>query len=144
MPEIKTFAPDLNPMSQGILMDCDNVYPSPAGGMRALPPFTAVADALAAKCLGLGCIQDLTVNYRIIAGTATKLYELSNTSWLDVSKAGDYATPGRWRFCPWGNYVLASNWYNPLQYQVDKGDLFADVAGSPPKAGLGPGRFSRC
>lgn len=130
MQPIKTFAPDANPLTPGILVDASGVYPSESGGIRAVPTAAAFSDALPSACLRAFSHQDLTNSFRTVAGTSTKLYELSVTSWTDVSQTGDY-TASSWNFAAWGNYILAVNQIDPIQYQATSGDDFADVAGSP-------------
>lgn len=132
MPDIQTFAPDLNPMTPGILVDADGVYPAEGGGIRAVPSATPYSDALAAKCLGAYSHQELDYDLRNIAGTSTALYELSGNSWVDRSRTAGYSSTNRWRFASWGNAVLATNFDDAVQSSIS-GD-FDDLAGSPPNA----------
>lgn len=131
MNNIVSFAPDANPMTPGILVEASGIYPAETGGMRPLPGPNTFTDALPSECLGIFTFRDLGASFRTIAGTATKLYELGITSWTDVSQAGDYSTPRKWRFGAWGNYVLAANWEKKIQVQTAPGALFAEIAAAP-------------
>jgi hypothetical protein len=131
--KIATFAPDANPMTPGILVEASGVYPSETGGIRAVPSAGPFTDALGAVCKGAFAFQDLSASFRTIAGTAAGLFELSNSAWTDVSKAGGY-TADRWRFAAWGDYILATNNTDAVQVQTAAGADFADLAGTPPLA----------
>lgn len=124
------FLPDADPTTPGVVVDCLNAIPS-AKGIKAAPSLVATTiDALAATCLGSAVLFKLDGTSRVFAGTATKLYEISSTSWSDVSRVGDYTTGDiRWRFGIMGNTALATNKSDLLQYSTT-GD-FADVAGAP-------------
>lgn len=130
MNKLSTFAPDANPLNTGIALSVTNVYPSETGGMRATPTAVAVTNALDSTCLGCFAFQDLSNNFRTIAGTATKLYELSNMTWADVTPVGGY-TATKWRFAGWGDYILAVNASQIVQIQTAASGDFADLAGSP-------------
>jgi len=135
MYKITTFAPDLDPLTGGILVDgSDNFYPSESGGIRAMPTTEAISEALAARCMGSFSFEDLAGSYRTYAGTSTKLYQLTNLSWTDVSLTGDYSSAYRWRFAAWGNTVIATNGTDAVQAQTTSEADFADLAGSPPAA----------
>lgn len=130
MNKLTTFAPDANPLAEGIATSVTNVYPAEAGGMKPTPGVTQVSDALDSACLGCFAFQDLSNNFRTIAGTATKLYQLTDLTWTDITPAGGYNT-SIWRFAAWGNYILAVNGVSILQVQTSSGADFADVADSP-------------
>jgi hypothetical protein len=130
---IVTYAPDANPMTPGILVEASGVYPSETGGVRAIPSAAPFSDALPGKCKGAFAFQDLSSSFRTVAGTGAGLFELSSTSWLDVSQSGGY-TADRWRFAVWGNYILATNNSDAVQVQTGTGVDFADLDGSPPIA----------
>src|SRR5512135_1405482 len=131
MKTISTFAPDANPLSEGILVEADGVYPDAAGGMRAVPSGSVITNALAAACKGAFTFRDLSSSFRTFAGTSTKLYELAIDAWTDVSLAGDYSTAGRWTFAPWGNYVLAANNQKKIQVQTASAAAFAEISEAP-------------
>jgi hypothetical protein len=129
------FAPDLDPATPGIFVDCSQWIPYEAGFEAApsatTPPSTP---ALAAACRGAAVLTNLSGTNRTFAGTATKIYELSAGSWSDVAAAGDYnlGTENRWTFCQFGNASIAASKTEDLQFTTS-GD-FADVAGAPKAA----------
>ena len=73
----------------------------------------------------------------IFAGGLTKLYKLdsSDLSLDDVSKSGGYTGTYRWQFLQFGNYALAANGSEKIQYyDINSSSLFADLAASAPVA----------
>lgn len=99
--------------------------------MRAADSPTAYAAALAAECLGSAGLTKLDESRRVFAGTASRIYELSGTSWNDVSRAGNYTLGGttRWCFAQFGDTSLAANIDNVIQSSTS--GAFANIAGSP-------------
>jgi hypothetical protein len=101
----------------------------------------AVASAaLPATCRGAYMGRTLVNAVSIFAGTSTRLYKFASmASWTDFSKgAANYTalpTDDLWQMAQYGPAVYATNINNPLQScDVSSGTVFADVAGSPPKA----------
>ena len=73
----------------------------------------------------------------VFAGGLTKLYKLDSTDLTldDVSKSGGYTGTNRWQFVQFGNYALATNGSEKIQfYDVNSSSLFADLAASAPIA----------
>jgi hypothetical protein len=71
----------------------------------------------------------------VFAGGLTKLYKLdgSDLSLDDVSKSGGYTGINRWQFVQFGNYALATNGSEKIQYyNVNSSTLFADLAAAAP------------
>ncbi len=109
------------------------------GPFKALAAFT---DALPAACRGMFRALSADGSIKTFAGTATKLYLLSNTdgSWSNVSSsagATNYtiASSDQWQFAQFGNFVVAVLNGNPPQvYEIGTSTYFADLAGSPPQA----------
>lgn len=124
------FLPDADPYMPGVITECSDAIPT-TKGMAAAPTLADPGiDAVAATVLGAAALFKLDATSRTFVGTATKLYELSGTSWTDVARVGDYTTGDiRWRFSIMGNTCLATNKNDILQYS-NSGD-FADVASSP-------------
>lgn len=125
------FAPDADPTTPGVLTACADLIPFEAG-MKGAPLATTVgAAALASSCRGIAATSDLTGNRRLIAGTATKLYELTGSSWVDRARAGSYTlgTDDRWSFIQYANSTLAASPTVPLQRSTS--GAFADIAGAP-------------
>lgn len=126
------FTPDADPTTQGIVIDCVNAIPT-LKGMAGGPAQTlAVAGlaALAAECRGAAVTVSTSGVKRIFAATQTKIYELTSSTWTDVSRAGNYtgSTENRVFFAQFGNAALAVNSTELLQ--ATTAGAFADVAGT--------------
>lgn len=130
MIEILGFAPDLDPVTPGVLTDCAQLIPSEKGMVAAPSPVDANTDVLVSDCRGAAVLMNTAGTRRTIAGTRTKLYELSGSSWNDVS-TGTYtgSTENRWSFAQFGDVALASN--NTEAIQSSTSGTFATIAGAP-------------
>ena len=127
------FTPDADPTTPGVLTFCFNFIPTEKGMAGGPTPVTAVTGlaALAAECRGAAVLVDTTGVRRNFAGTQTKLYELTSSTWTDVARVGDYtgSSENRWMFAQFGNIALATNDVEPIQFSAS-GD-FADITGAP-------------
>jgi hypothetical protein len=125
------FAPDLDPNTPGVITSCVQVIPTLKGMAGAPTANDAGLDALAAACRGAAVLTRLDNTRRIFAGTQTKMYELSSTSWVDVSKVGNYtgSTENTWRYGQFGNVSLAANQTERIQFSSS--GAFADIAQAP-------------
>ena len=104
---------------------------------RSFPALGAVSDALDGRAFGAISFMDGAGTTFNFAGDATKLYKLASNAWSNVSKSGNYTTltDGRWEFAKFGSKVIATNYLNDVQYfDTSSSSLFADLAGSPPRA----------
>lgn len=130
------FSPDLDPMSPGVLTDCTMVVPYESGLKGAPAAVSPGVAALAAACIGSAVTTDLTDARRLLAGTASKLYEFDGTLWNDRSRGLSYTagSDDRWTFVPYGNSVLAASPTCVIQRSTGTGVAFADLAA--PKAKL--------
>lgn len=127
------FTPDRDPTQPGVITDCTNLVPTEIGMEAAPSPVSpAGIGPLAAACRGAAVLTLLSGARRIFAGTSTKLYELSGTTWNDVSRGASYtgSVDARWSFAQFGNASLASDDNAPIQASVSSG-AFADIAGAP-------------
>lgn len=126
------FAPDLDATTPGVIVDCSQLIPYESG-MKAAPSAVAPngVGALASACAGAAVLSDMVGGHRAFAGTATKLYALSGTSWSDVSRVAAYTlgVDSRWSFAQFGNSAIGSNGTDLMQRST--GGSFADIAGSP-------------
>lgn len=125
------FAPDADPTLPGVITACSNLIPFEAG-MKGAPVATSAGVAtLAAACRGITATSDLSGNRRLIAGTSTKLYELSSTTWTDRSRATSYTlgADDRWSFIQYANSTLAATPSAVLQRSTS--GAFADIATAP-------------
>lgn len=128
---LNNFAPDLDPTTPGIMVDCDNLLPTMKGWRAAPTPLGLGLPALAALCRGLTVARKLDGTWRMFAGTGAALYEAAGNSWVDRSKAGGYSNPAeaRWRFCQFGNVTMATNRADAMQQSLST--TFADVPTAP-------------
>ena len=114
------YVPDSDPTIPGSITNCDAFVPSIKGMTGAPSPVSSGISALAAACRGAATLRQLDNTTLLFAGTATKLYKVSGTSWADVTRAvgGDYTLTStcRWRFAQYGNVSLAVNKADTLQY----------------------------
>lgn len=131
MDKLIGFAPDADPTTPGVLTSVTNLIPWEQG-MRGAPTGSTPSGvpALAAACRGAAVVTKLDDTRRVIAGTATKLYELLAGAWSDVS-TGSYTggADSRWSIAQYGNSTLASNLSDTIQRST--GTTFAAIAGAP-------------
>lgn len=127
------FSPDSPTTTPGIIQDCTQFIPYESG-MRAAPSLNEQADALAAACRGAATLTKLDATRRVFAGTAADMYELSGTSWSDVSRAANYTlgTDSRWSFTQFGDTSICSSIDNVIQ--TSTAGAFADQATAPQAA----------
>lgn len=128
--KIDQFAPDADYTVQGVAVDMTSMVPS-VKGYKAAPTATDTGyDALASTCYGAAVVRKLDNSTRYIAGTSTHLYEISGSSWSDVS-GGTYNAGAdiRWDFAQFGNVTLATNKGDTIQYSAS--GAFAAVATAP-------------
>jgi len=89
---------------------------------------------------GIVSYLDKEGNTTSFAGTETKLWKIdSDGNWNDISRlsGGAYSTTSgsRWRFAEFGDYIIATNYVDEVQYyDVTSSTNWADLSGSPPKA----------
>lgn len=128
MDKLLGFLPDAEPTLPGVITSCVNFIPDQTG-MRGAPSASTPGStpALAAACQGAAIVTKLDDTRRVIAGTQTKLYELSAGSWADVS-TGSYTggADSRWSLTQFGNSTLAANLADTIQRSTGSG--FAPIA----------------
>lgn len=137
---ITGYAPDLDQTQEGSLTSCSAFIPTERG-MQAAPSAQATNSAtLAAACYGAASVRKLDNSFRLIAGTLTKLYELTSTTWTDQTRvSGDYTlgADNFWRFAQFGDTTLAAAKTDALQFSSST--VFADVTkagNTAPKASI--------
>ncbi|TFH81807.1 hypothetical protein [Pseudomonas kribbensis] len=126
------FAPDADVTTPGLISGCSNLIPYRNGMEGAPEPATpASTPALAAACIGAAVVTKLDDTRRIIAGTTTKLYELSAGSWTDIGRVAAYngGIDTRWSITQFGDATLCANRADVIQRST--GASFADVATAP-------------
>lgn len=105
-----------------------------ASSYRAINGLVSLTDELDSRVFRGFVAKDDSGVVNNFAGDAGKLYRLSGTTWGDVSKAGGY-TVTNWEFAKYGERIIAASKAEPIQYyDLGVSALFADLAGSPPKA----------
>lgn len=126
------YAPDVNPTTPGVIVDCVSYVPS-LKGMKAAPSAVTgtLATALSTACLGAAVCRKLDGTTRFFAGTATALYEGGATSWTDRTRAVGGAYTGgadtRWRFAQFGNVSIATDKTDTMQFS--SAGAFANITG---------------
>jgi len=129
------YAPDLDPQTPGIILDCNGVVPSVKGFKAAPAPIATGLPALAAACYGSASMRKTDDTTRIFAGTASHLYEGSTTSWTDRSGTiSGLGTNQRWRFAQFGDSILAAAKSEIVNF-LDSATTFAACTTTAPKCG---------
>jgi len=125
------YAPDLDQTTIGVITSCAAFVPSEKGMQAAPTPKDPMIAALTAQCYGAATVIKINNSGRLIAGTATKLYELSGLTWNDVTRATDYTlgADNFWRFAQFGDTTLSAAKSDTLQFSSS--GAFDDVAGAP-------------
>ena len=119
--------PDL-PEQGAHLVDAKNVI-ADATSYRSFPSMSVFSSALNSTCTGAVAVK-AAGSPSNFAGTATKLYLLSNATYNDVSLAANYTgtTENRWSFAIYGNRVIATNFSDyPQSYVIGTSTLFANL-----------------
>lgn len=123
------FAPDAEPTTPGVIVECDNMIPYESGMEAAPSPVNVGVSALAAACQGAAITRDLSNTSLTFAGTSTNLYLKSGSSWSSVGSGYTLSADDVWRFAVFGNSPLAvCSATNLLKYS---GGAFAAIAGAP-------------
>lgn len=135
------WTPD-RPRYQRGLGEARNCYARTSGpdGSISYGPYPGpqpYSPALPSEPVGGFTARSLAGNVAIFAATRTNIYKLTSSGvWTDVSGATYTTSPtGYWEFVQFGEYVIATNFADPVQvFQLDVSGTFANLAGSPPKA----------
>jgi hypothetical protein len=137
--EFGEWRPDVALLDTKFAADVENVF----AGVNSYLPFPSLQPisnfVLPAPARGLYSARATTGEWKIYAGTATKLYRYSSAGWVDISRTtgGDYhLQPGDlWMFEQSGPHIIAVNVNDVPQYAViDTGAAFEALPGSPPMA----------
>lgn len=131
------FGPDAAALNVTLAGEASGVLPGRTA-YTPWPQMSVASAALATACRGAFMGRTSTNNIAIFAGTVTKLNKFASlSSWSDFSKVGGYhlGTDDQWEFVQYGANIYATNIGDTLQTcDASAGVIFADVAGSPPKA----------
>jgi len=132
--QFKDWLPD-QPSVLDAVSEANNVIPLAVGygAFKSAVNYSGAATEALTNCFAAKVNADVTV----FAGGATKLFKVSSTDLTmeDVSKAGGYTGINRWQFAQFGNYALATNGSEKIQYfDVNSSTDFADLAAAAPVA----------
>jgi hypothetical protein len=132
--QFKDWLPD-QPSILDTVSQANNVIPLAVGygQFKSAVNYSGAATENLTNCFAAKVNADVS----IFAGGATKLFKVSSTdlSMEDVSKASGYTGINRWQFAQFGNYALASNGSEKIQYfDVNASTDFADLAAAAPVA----------
>ena len=133
------FEPDKGIFATDVTNNVINAQPT-ASGWGPIPSLSTFSSALPAECRGGAYVLLSNGTIRIVAATASRIYELNTTTyvWTDVTgAAGPYslATGDSWTFTLFGTKLLIHHINNPIQvYDVSTGGTVTTLAGSPPQA----------
>jgi hypothetical protein len=132
--QFKDWLPD-QPSIIDTVSEANNVIPLAIGygPFKSAVNYSGAATEDLTNCFAAKVNADVSV----FAGGATKLFKVSSTDLTmeDVSKSGGYTGINRWQFAQFGNYALASNGSEKIQYfDVTSSTDFADLAAAAPVA----------
>jgi hypothetical protein len=132
--QFKDWLPD-QPSILDSVSEANNVIPLAVGygQFKSAVNYSGAATENLNNCFTAKVNADVS----IFAGGATKLFKVSSTDLTmeDVSKASGYTGINRWQFVQFGNYALASNGSEKIQYyDVNSSTDFADLAAAAPVA----------
>jgi hypothetical protein len=103
---LKDFAPDLDPCTPGIIIDCNNFIPT-VKGYKARNSSVQYAPALpdGERPIGGYVAEFRTGDSAVYAGTGAHLYRLDSGAWTQVGSG--YTATSRWRFAQFKNRIIA-------------------------------------
>lgn len=130
--EFPEYLPDLPDLNNPGTTVANNVVPS-GDSYEEFNEFTeTIATALAEYPRGAILIRDPgTGQSSNFAGTRTKLYKATSSTWDDVSQAGGYnlGTDSQWSFTQFGNLVIAVCIEEDMQsFNLSSSLLFSDLS----------------
>lgn len=126
---LSQYAPDVDPTTQGIIKDGENLYPTERGlkafptGVNADVP-TATSTAIAAVTL-----EKIDGSTRSFIGTANSLLETGSNSLTDRSRSGAYTSVTTWRFAQFRDTSVAAP--DNAAIQFSSSGAFDDISGAP-------------
>lgn len=133
--------PDLATLDSQLATDVENVFPGSNSYLPVpdLAPFSTQAIPGGEQVVGLFSARTTQGEWKIYAGTPTKLYEWKISGWIDVTRtSAGYSVPPStlWSFTQFGGWLIAVNPSdNPQAINIDlPTGNFADLGGSPPRA----------
>ena len=136
--EFGEWRPDVALLDSKFAAEVENVF----AGVNSYLPFPSLLPfglAPLPDACGLYSARTLSGEWKIYAGTPTKLYTWSLGGWVDISRTvgGDYHVQegDLWSWEQSGQTLVATNINDDVQsISIDTGTNFAALAGSPPRA----------
>ncbi len=132
--EFGEWKPDDTTIGTTALKKAYQVYPSNTSyfPLKKMTPSTNKMDAPA---LGSASFIDRNGATVTVAGDETSLYISRGLNWENISKPGGYNAVGQvGRFAMWGDYILATNYNNPVQaWKISSSENFADMSETAPR-----------
>lgn len=129
--DFKDYAPDLSPVTPGILLDMDGFEPT-IKGFRARPTPVTYAPALPGTVTPIGGYVALfsDTSTKVYAASANDIFRLDGATWTNV--ATGFTATSRMRFAQFGDDVIAvANNISPL-VATGPGAPFSLLTGTPP------------
>jgi len=114
-----------------------NCIPRSSGTYGPFGDLAAYSASLGARCQGAYSGKDNSGAVANFAGDVSALYKLSSVTWSAASRTAGYTTSAEesWRFCQFGNRVLATNYADEVQsYVIGSSSTFQNLATLAPKA----------
>lgn len=134
--DFSEFNPDQPGIKGGNVVENVLPYAQGYGPLRDLQAFTGALSS-GSKALSSVWALDTSGTAYNHAGTATRLEELqtADLTWNNVSIAGNYTGATCWEWGQYGDRLIAVDIANTTQYfDLGTSSLYANLAGSPPKA----------
>jgi len=132
------YAPDVDPVTPGVMVDCDHVIPTARAFEAAPSPASSGYTALAATCMGASLLRKTDDTVRLFAGTSANLYEGQSNAWTNRTPAATLTGLGsadRWRFAQMGDTSFAVAKTEKLHFLAGA-STFAQTTSTAPKAGV--------
>lgn len=132
------YLPDIAPLENPGLVNCQNILPASSGYQPFPGPAQISTNTIDARPQGAYSArgQDNTTVIYTFIGTVDKLYSFAGSAFTDVSRMGGYATGAEetWEFVSWGYDVIATNFDDEIQTITLGGGNFSDLDSSAPQA----------
>lgn len=125
---VAEWVPDAAALGNPGSLTITNAVPA-LSSYQPMPELVANTGALAARPRGAIEGVDSSNNVYQYAGDETALYQLSGTSWTDVSLGGGYSTGSEenWEFVRWKEKILATNFSDNPQQITFGGTNFSNL-----------------
>lgn len=135
------YAPDIDPTTPGVITNCSAIIPTVRGYKGAPAPASQGIAALSSQCYGAAAVRKTDDTTRIFAGEASKLSELSSTTWTNRtpdatgSTLNGLGTTDFWTFAQFDDATLATA-KTEIPKFLTTATTFANVTASAPKAAI--------